>query len=525
MRIVLVAQSDRWITRVRAPLPVVADVWNPRRNAIGTLRLAFALVVVVSHGWPLALGRPDPLTAASRGQTDVGAMAVAGFFVLSGLLVTRSAQRVSPGRFAWHRALRILPGYWACMLAMVLVLGPALWWVREDTLAGYTAATPGPREFLTGNWFTAMRHWGIGDLLTTTPYGHEKGASVLNGSLWTLRYEMFCYLAVGVLAVAGVVGVARRRPAVLVGLAGVLYGMVGLDWLVNDRFATGPSLLPDLRGLPLLGDLGGSSLFGFALVFAIGAVAAVRPDRFPVSTRLAVVAAVVVAGSLRFGGWDVAGSPAFAYLTLWAAMRAPAAVGALAPRADLSYGVYIYAFPIQQVLALLHVQRHGLLPYLVTSIAGALAAGWVSWHVVERPALRLKDVAAPWATAPVGARHAVRTPGRLLALTPVRVALGDRAPGGGRLGDQSQAAAAAVPLPPAPRRPAADRYGQVVAPHAGDGLVAHADAVRLAVPLAPPAQPHAGLLHHAAAGQVPGGGLGLDARYADVVEQVPQQRA
>jgi peptidoglycan/LPS O-acetylase OafA/YrhL len=515
MRIVPVTRSDRLIARVRAPLPVVADVWHPGSNAIGTLRLTFALVVVVSHCWPLALGAPDPLTTASRGQTDVGAMAVAGFFVLSGLLVTRSAQRVRPGRFAWHRALRILPGYWACMLAMVLALGPALWWVREDTLAGYTTTSPGPWDFLSGNWFTAMRHWGIGDLLTTTPYGHEKGYGVLNGSLWTLRYEVFCYLVVGVLAVAGVVGVVRRRPAVLVGLAGVLYGMIALDWLVNDRFGTAPSLLPDLRGLPLLGDLGGSSLFEFGLAFAVGAVAAVRPDRFPVSARLAAVAAVLVPGTLLLGGWDVAGSPAFAYLTLCVAMRGPAWFARLAPRADLSYGVYIYAFPVQQVLALLHVQRFGLAVYATASLAGSLAAGWVSWHLVERPALRLKDAAAPWSAGTVGARHAVRGDG-LAGLAVVRVALGDP------LGDQPQpAASAAVPLPPAPRRPAADGYRQVVPPLAGDGLVAHAGTVRL--PAA--AQAHAGLLHHAAAGQVVVGGLGLDARYADAVQQVPQQRA
>src|SRR4051812_41239689 len=100
-----VALSDQ-IDRLRAPLPVVADVFRPRHNAIGLLRLAFALVVVVSHCWPLGRGEPDPLTGASHGQTDVGAMAVAGFFVLSGLLVTRSALRCSPARFAWHRALR-----------------------------------------------------------------------------------------------------------------------------------------------------------------------------------------------------------------------------------------------------------------------------------------------------------------------------------------------------------------------------------------------------------------------------------
>jgi peptidoglycan/LPS O-acetylase OafA/YrhL len=498
------------IARLRAPLPVVEDVWHPRRNAIGLLRLGFALLVVVSHSWPLGRGAPDPLSRVSHGQTDIGAMAVAGFFVLSGLLVTRSALRSSPGRFAWHRALRIFPGFWVCMLLMTLALAPALWWIREDSLAGFAAADPSPWEFLGANWFTAMQHWGIGDLLTTTPYGGEKGYSVFNGSLWTLRYELFCYLVVGVLAVAGVVGVTRRRPAVLTGVAGVVYGMVVLDWLVNDRYAAdGPSLLPDVVGLPLLGDLGGSAIFAFGLVFAIGAIAAVRPDRFPVSGRLAAGAAVVVVVSLVLGGWDVAGAPAFAYLTLWAGMRAPDRVVALSPGSDLSYGVYIYAFPIQQVLALYHVQRLGLLPFVLLSAAGALVAGGLSWHLVERPALRLKDVAPPWKTPTVvWARHAVR-PGATPRVAP--------AP----LRDQPQPTTAAVPLATAAGRPAADRDRQVVAPHARDGLVA--DMAGVGLPAT--AQPHPGLLHHAAAGEVPGGGLGLDPADADVVQQVAQQRA
>jgi peptidoglycan/LPS O-acetylase OafA/YrhL len=393
---------------------------------------------------------------------------------------------------------------------MTLGLGPLLWWVREGTVAGYAGTDPGPLGYLTGNWFTAMRQWGIGDLLTTTPYGHEKGYGVLNGSLWTLRYELFCYVVVGLLAVAGVVGVVRRRPAVVCWLAGVVYGMVLLDWLANDRWGTGPSLLPDLRGVPLLGDLGGRALFGFALVFAIGAVAAVRPDRFPVSTRLAAVAAAVLAVTLPAGGWDVAGAPAFAYLTLYAGLRAPRRIAALSPRADLSYGVYIYAFPIQQVLALLHLQRLGAAVFVALSLAGALVAGWVSWHVVERPALRLKDVAPPpLRTAPrVGPRHAARP-----ALA-----------GPGSADDEAQPAAGRTVALPAPRA-AADRDRQVVAPDAGHGLVGDADAAALdVVGLAPAGQPHAGLLHHPAAGHVPGQRLALDAADPDVLQEVAEQR-
>jgi peptidoglycan/LPS O-acetylase OafA/YrhL len=477
--------------------PVLADVFLPRSNAIGALRLAFALLVVVSHSWPLGLGRADPLTVFSHGQTDAGAVAVAGFFVLSGFLVTRSARRTSLGRFAWHRALRILPAFWVCLLLMALVLGPVLWWVREDTLAGYASARPGPLGFVTANWFTAMGQWGIGDLLTTTPYGRFKDLSILNGSLWTLRYELFCYVVMGLLAA---LGVARRRPTVLVGLAGVLYGMVVLDWLNNDRFAGARTSLPDIGGLPLLGNLSGGPLFAFGLMFAIGAVAAVRPDRFPVSDRLAAAAAVVILVTLRFGGWDVAGAPAFAYVVLWAAIRLPRPVHRVGARHDVSYGVYLYAFPIQQVLALLDVARTGTATFIALSVAGSLVAGWLSWHAVERPALALRHATwGLWRERRPGPRHAAAGASGRIYAKPAPTVL------------------AAVARPR--QRP---RRG---GPEARDRLVPHQLDRRAAVPApSPAADAHPGLLHHAAAGDVVGERLGLHPRYADLVEQIPEQR-
>jgi peptidoglycan/LPS O-acetylase OafA/YrhL len=89
--------------------------FDPRGNAIGFLRLAFAVTVIVSHIWPLGGYGPDP----GRADNNLGILAVEGFFALSGFLITRSASRApSVGRFLWHRCLRIFPGFWVSLVVV-----------------------------------------------------------------------------------------------------------------------------------------------------------------------------------------------------------------------------------------------------------------------------------------------------------------------------------------------------------------------------------------------------------------------
>lgn len=104
----------------------VPDSGHSRENGFGALRLLLALAVVAGHAVPLGFGGGNPGTGVTRGQSDLGTLAVCGFFVISGMLVTRSAVRLPVGRFLWHRALRLLPGLWCCLLVTALVAAPAV---------------------------------------------------------------------------------------------------------------------------------------------------------------------------------------------------------------------------------------------------------------------------------------------------------------------------------------------------------------------------------------------------------------
>ena len=345
----------------------VADLLGPGGNAIGLLRFSLALLVVVHHTWVLGGFGSDPLLHFARGQADLGVLAVAGFFTISGFLVTRSAERSSTARYLWHRALRVLPAFWVCLLVGALLFGPFFWFHLHGTFAGYAeTADASPLGYLTNNVLLLINQTRIDHLLAGNPY-----PTAINGSLWTLAYEFSWYLVVAVIAAFGLL----RRRVLILGLIAFL--------VVSYLLATDP-----LKAIPIAG-YAFSSRFGLA--FSLGMAAYLWRERIPLDDRLAGLAAIVFIVTLHFGHFSTLGMPALAYGMLWAAWRLP--FRRFGSRIDLSYGVYIYAFPIQQTIALLGGHGLGAPLFLVAALVGILPLAFLSQVLVERPALRFKDAA------------------------------------------------------------------------------------------------------------------------------------
>src|ERR1700737_125839 len=135
-----------------------------KRNSIGFLRLMLAAAVVVSHSRVLGFAQLDPGEVSTRHQTDLGKLAVFGFFVLSGYLISGSALRIGMGRFLWHRFLRIFPALWVCLLLLALVMAPLVCLHERGSLAGFWTQPGGPFDFLRANWWTGLRQLGIANL-------------------------------------------------------------------------------------------------------------------------------------------------------------------------------------------------------------------------------------------------------------------------------------------------------------------------------------------------------------------------
>ncbi|MFD6426172.1 acyltransferase family protein [Streptomyces sp. NPDC060198] len=385
----------------------MADCFRGRDNSLGFIRLILASAVVVSHASVLGFGEKEFGHGLSHGQTDLGKLSVYGFFVLSGILVTRSGKRLPLGRFLWHRALRLLPGLWVCLIVTAFVVAPFLYWAQHGGLGGFWGHPRGPFAYLGSNWAVAPLQNDVSGVVA-----HSRGDGLghspsIDAALWSLRYEVLCYFGVALLAVTRVL--TRARPLVLLVAAGL--GWYAIAPALQERFWAGfsdSSYALSFEIFPVMGKFDPDILIYLAFAFAVGAVIESYRERIPVSDPLAVLALLVFLGGIFFGYFFVVGIPAFAYLLLWLAIRLPGPFRRVGARNDLSYGVYIYGFVIQQALTALDFARWGFWPYLVLSLAGTLVVAALSWHLVEKPAMRLKDIGrkrtAP--TAPVAAQPA-----------------------------------------------------------------------------------------------------------------------
>lgn len=401
----------RWRSFRRAgvgELPTLAGRFDGRANSIGVLRLTLAFAVLVAHCWPLALGRSMLGSAETREQADVGRLAVYGFFVLSGFLVTGSALRSSVLRYFWHRALRILPGLWVCLLVTALLMAPAIAYHEWGTLDGFWDHPRGPLRYLQSNWLFAMDQWTISGILKDVPYGQgTDDGGAINGSLWTLRYEVVCYLMLAALMAAA--ALARARGTVVLLLVGV-YSIVVEDFLRGDGWVVLPAGHGILGPYPVFGSFSKQQVIYLAVPFLLGAVARLFAHRVPMTGWLAAVAAVGVAVTARFGAFFVVGVPLLAYLLLYLAVGLPRRLHPVGRERDYSYGIYIYAFPVQQVLASAIGVEYGFVTYVVAAVGGTLVLAALSWHLVERPAMALKDVTVRLPGRRWGGRHASAAP-------------------------------------------------------------------------------------------------------------------
>jgi peptidoglycan/LPS O-acetylase OafA/YrhL len=337
-----------------------------------------AAFVVVDHSFPISglHGGTDPVWSWSRGQDSLGGIAVTGFFVISGFLVTRSwFSSASTGRYLWRRFIRIFPAFWACLLVTALLLAPLAWHHERGGWTGYFHVThETPTAYVLRNSLLHMHQWNIAGLLGGTPYAHSGYPIGWDGSLWTLIYEFKCYLLIALL---GIVGILTRHRAVVLGLLVGCYVFM-LSWLVDPSWAE--------RVLPAFRD---PFVARFAFVFLLGTACALYAERIEIDDRLGILAAAIFLITLHWGGYLLLGYPALAYLCLYLAVRLP--IVSFDKYGDFSYGTYIYAFPIQQLLALYGMQRHGIWAFMAASLLLATAAAFVSWHVVEKPAMKLKN--------------------------------------------------------------------------------------------------------------------------------------
>ena len=337
-------------------------------NAFDFIRILAALAVLYSHSFVL-YGLPEPQVMA--GQT-FGSLAVAVFFALSGFLICQSWQRdPSVIRFAMRRVLRIFPGLLVVVLLTALVVGPLMTQVSVHEYFG--DATP---------WrYIRSAGLALGSPPIIGLFEHSLYPNAVNGSLWTLKYEILMYM---VLAVSGRL---FARSSLKLACA-LVFAAFALAWCALAYAAKGPIQLPGLWRLGI--ELYADRIAYLGAFFFGGALANVYLPNIKLSW-LAAAALLVPAFFVNNTAAMVLLWLAIPYCVLVFAFKAPA-VFRKVNGFDYSYGIYIYAFPIQQVISEVG-QQHGW-PWsavLSAPIVATVALAGLSWHCIEQPALSFKD--------------------------------------------------------------------------------------------------------------------------------------
>lgn len=329
---------------------------HSRGGGFDTLRLFAALLVFHSHSFAIA-----GLTEPSVKGFSLGGVAVAIFFAMSGYWVSKSALQRGLASFAAARAFRIVPGLFVCCLATIVLCALA----TSEIVNDYFRNPATWRWLLNAFPFFAPQPWALPGVFEDGAIHHP------NGSLWTLPYEVFCYLLAAAAAAFGPKGVRLAIALAAVAAAALAFGAI------------------DTGLLPLLTSLDRRTLTTFAAAFFLGAALNGARDR--------VVLAVTAAGA---GVWFwtndyevavVSGVAFFGALSIWIGRALPLDRFTTRGR-DVSYGVYIYAFPLQQ-LAVRALPPHDAASYAAyygVALAATLALAWISWTLVEKPALALK---------------------------------------------------------------------------------------------------------------------------------------
>jgi len=338
-----------------------------RDNSFNLLRFLGALTVLFSHSFVLSGGVQAKEPAQPIIGDHLSALGVHAFFAISGFLITLSAmRRPNAVRFVVARLRRIYPGLMVCVALTVVVAGFFL-----TSMPAFDFFRLGATwEFLWGNAsLLGVRAAVLPWVFTDNPL-----PAWVNGSLWTLPYEMICYgLILGLILIRG-----ATRPGIRLGflLAGCIVLSVGVanaeslqQWL---PMAPGPAV--GLR---------------YMQTFLAGALLAAASKRLRLSGAMLTLAIVVVAGCLWFHYFGWLFKCAFAYALIGLALLPGGPIRAFNRLGDYSYGLYIYAFPVQQSLVFWFpgVSAIGLF-FAAAGISLPLAV--LSWHAVEKPMLRGK---------------------------------------------------------------------------------------------------------------------------------------
>lgn len=347
--------------------------YSPARNSFHLTRFLFAVMVILTHCYTID-GTSTPLNRLTGGQINEGTIAVDGFMLVSGFLITQSALRSRNAlRFLRNRVLRIWPALTCALVFTAFIIGGLAY---EGTYAQYLQLGQGGPVSYFLNWLTLnfrAEPWNITGVFTTNL---SQGVNV---SLWTIKHEVSLYLLMALLMP---LTLHRRRPTYL-----VLYAVFATLHILYAYWGVQLWQIPRVEAW-VLNTWNYDHTTRTGMYFFLGASLYAYREYMPRRWYLALTALVLLAIGGFFGVLRPVYLLAMPYLVYYFACS-PLAAG-FSRFGDLSYGLYVYSYPVQQLIAHVWPPVHPLVNFALTLALMLPLAAW-SWRFIEKPALALKN--------------------------------------------------------------------------------------------------------------------------------------
>ncbi len=345
-----------------------------RKNNLNLIRLIASLMVVYMHSYALCIADQtrDVFYTLTNHKALAGGIAVYIFFIISGFLICRSFDRTkSVGSYFKARFLRIWPLYFVVIMVAVFVLGPII-----TELPFNIYISDGSLQYLRNLYFDS-EYSGL-PWVFINHYNQS-----VNGSLWTLMYEVVCYILVAVTAL-----VWKRFKS----SAFVASGVLGCLYLVQTHSSFGNN--------SFLSNAVVSNFVKLGFFFTIGMGYYLYGDKIKLSLGIFALAIVGLVLAILFADFIIGFGVFGSYIIFYLAFQKRFVASWYDKIGDLSYGIYIMSFPIQQTLIellgapkneyskilIMNPHKNMALTFLIV-----IPLAWLSWHLIEKPCLSLKN--------------------------------------------------------------------------------------------------------------------------------------
>ena len=335
-------------------------------NNFDFIKILFAWLVIVSHSYVL-LGNQgcDWLCEATHHYINFSYFGVKGFITISGYLIFKSLNR-SPNLidYLWKRVLRIYPA-----LIIVLVLSVGLAYLIYQPTNNYFKFNKEALDYILNNLSLYHNQWRIHGVFDTLPN------TAINGSLWTMGFEFFFYL------VLLMIYPFRKYPLVI---------QIILCLTIIFLFIGNIYFIDELRVVPF--RLRVDFIFELGLFFMIGAfLGAIDWKHILYKKQIAIIATIITVAILYFQPNPIWLCFTWPYLVIFIGQGSSKFSNWIhANLEDPSYGIYLYAFPVQQ--SIIYFFHPSVTVLLWTSTLIAFGLGILSWKLVEKKTLQFKDL-------------------------------------------------------------------------------------------------------------------------------------